>query len=448
MTEAALPRAPSALPLPPGPRGRFLIGNLADFDDDPLGFLARAAREHGDVVRLAARNVLLAHPRDIEEVLVGTNRRFFKRLSVRVTPPGKRPAGVFTDAMMNNEGEAWRQRRRALHPAFHRERVARCAELTVRLAEEAVAGWRPGETRDPFRDAMRLALEIVGRVLFGGTVTGEAGRVAAAADALQRAAARPFSLPPWLPTPGNRRLRRAMEDLDTVLFGLVDRAAARPESTGDLMELLLAATNPDGRPLDRWQMRDELATLVMSGHETTAGALVWTWVLLARHPEADARLAEEAAAFAEGDPAEPGRLPFTEAVVKESMRLYPPGWMTSREAAEECVFGGYRVPAGTTVAVSQWVTHRDGRFFADPGAFRPDRWLDGSLEGMPKYAYFPFGGGPRYCIGAALAMLETTLILATVARRFRLELAPGAEVTPMPAIALRPVGARVVVRAR
>jgi cytochrome P450 len=442
---------PAAAPRqPPGPKGRFLIGNLAEFSDDPLGFLTRCAREHGDVVRLGRSNVLVCHPREVEQVLVGTNRLFVKRR--RVAAVRKPVPGLFPEATMNSEGAAWLHRRRAAQPAFHRERVAACAGLVVALAEEAVAGWTPGEERDPYRDMRRLSLDVVGRFLFGEAMQGEARRIASAVNELMRAAASPVRVPRWMPTPGNRRFQRAMRGLDDLLYALVARQRMRgPDEGGDLMALLLAARNPDGSGYTDVQLRDELATMIMSGHETTVDALVWTWWLLARHPEAEARLLAEVDEVLAGAPASAEHLPrlrFTDAVARESMRLYPPAWMTSREAVEDCALGGYAIPAGTTVAVSQWVTHRDPRFFADPEAFRPERWLDGSLDALPRYAYFPFGGGPRFCIGASLATLETVLILATVARRFRLEAAPGAEVTPEPAIALRPVGARMIVQAR
>ncbi|HEX2080779.1 MAG TPA: cytochrome P450 [Longimicrobium sp.] len=439
----------TAVSLPPGPRGRPLIGNLAEFSEDALGFLTRCAREHGDVVRLGKSNYLVCHPRDIEQVLVGTNRLFVKRRNVvRLEKP---VPGLFSEAMMNSEGAEWLHRRRTSQPAFHRERVAACAELIVRLTEDAIAEWRPGETRDPYRDMRRLSLDVVSRFLFGETVAGEARRIAIAVNELMRAASSPVRVPRWMPTPGNRRFQRAMRDLDDLLYALVARQRARPSGGSDLMALLLAGSNPDGSPLTDVQLRDELATMIMSGHETTTDALVWTWWLLARHPEAEERLlaeVEQVLADAPAGAAELPRLRYVEAVVKESMRLYPPGWMTSREAVADCELGGYPVPAGTTVAVSQWVTHRDPRFFADAEAFRPERWLDGSLDGLPKYAYFPFGGGPRFCIGASLAMIEAVLILATVARRFRLEAAPGIEVVAQPAIALRPLGVRVVVRGR
>lgn len=450
MTTAATLEPAAARRQPPGPAGRFLIGNLAEFSEDPLGFLTRCAREHGDVVRLGKSNVLVCHPRDVEQVLVGTNKLFVKRTRV---PRVRKPVpGLFPQAMMNSEGQAWLHRRRAAQPAFHRERVAACAELVARLAEEAVAGWTAGEERDPYRDMRRLSLDVVGRFLFGETMEGEARRIAVAVNELMRAASSPVQVPRWMPTPGNRRFQRAMRDLDDLLYTLVARQRARADDGGgDLMALLLAARNPDGTPYSDVQLRDELATMIMSGHETTVDALVWTWWLLAAHPRAEARLLAEVDEVLADGPVTAGHLPrlrFTDAVARESMRLYPPGWMTSREAVEECELGGYAIPAGTTVAVSQWVTHRDARWFAEPEAFRPERWLDGSLEALHRYAYFPYGGGPRFCIGAALAQMEIVLILATVARRFRLERAPGADVVAQPAIALRPVGARMIVRAR
>ncbi|MCP3105293.1 cytochrome P450 [Myxococcus sp. K15C18031901] len=430
--------------LPPGPKGHFIAGNLVEFSEDPLGFLTRCAREYGDVVRVGKRNYLLNHPDLIERVLVNGDGNFVKLAGV---VQGQRHKGGFPEAMMNSEGEDWLRKRRLVQPAFHRKHVAACGETVVSLTERMLEAWPEGTPRDVHADVSALALSIVSRFLFHTPIDDEVQHVAAAVDAVMRHTDSPLRPPIWVPTPTNLRLRRALGRLEVLLEDLVRRYRERPSERTDLLALLLSSPVP----LSEGQLRDELATMIMSGHETTADALVWAWYLLARHPEAEARLQEEVDAVLGGR--SPGaedlaRLRYTEAVVKEAMRLYSPAWITSREALRDCELGGFHVPAGTMLAVSQWVTHRDPRYFDAPEDFRPERWLSEDAQRMHRYAYFPFGGGPRFCIGSALAMMETVLITACMAKRFRLELAPGCVARMRPALALQPLGVRLIPRSR
>ncbi len=428
-------------PLPPGPQGHFITGNLVEFSEDPLGFLTRCAREYGDVVRLGKTNYLLAHPDLIEKVLVNGEGHFVK---IGNTEARKKRSDVgFPEAMMNSEGEDWLRKRRFVQPAFHRKYVAACGQKVISLTEHLLDSWRPGEPRDVYGDISELSLDIVSRFLFHTPVKEEARHVAAAVEAIMRLTGSPFRFPMWLPTPTNVRLRRSLRKLDQVLAGIVRRYRERPGEPQDMLGILLSAE----QPLSEEQLRDELATMVMSGHGTTADGLVWTFYLLSQHPDVQARLVAELDEVLDGRPPSPEDMPrlrYTEAVVKESLRLYSPAWITSREAIRDCELGGFHVPAGTTLGVSQWVTHRDPRYYEEPEAFRPERWLSDSIKQLPKYAWFPFGGGPRLCIGASLAMLELVLITACVARRFQLELAPGCEVKSRPALALQPVGVRLL----
>jgi cytochrome P450 len=251
-------------------------------------------------------------------------------------------------------------------------------------------------------------------------------------------------LPDFIPTLGNIRLRRAVKRLDSIIFEIIARRRATGEDRGDLLSMLLNAQDEDGgdRMTDR-QLRDEAMTLFMAGHETTANTLTWAWYLLAQHPEVEARLHEELDRVL-GDRAptmaDLSSLPYTEHVITETLRLYPTVWILGREAIEPSQVGGYRVPVGTTVYMSQWVVHRDPRFFDDPESFRPERWQDGLLKRIPRYAYFPFGGGPRICIGNGFAMMEAVLLLATIAQRFRLVLEPGTKAKLMPTMTLRADG--------
>lgn len=262
-----------------------------------------------------------------------------------------------------------------------------------------------------------------------------------------------FSIPERIPTPGNLRFRRAIRYLDALIYNIIQRRRANGEDTGDLLSMLLGVRDKEtGEGMSDRQLRDEVMTIFLAGHETTANALSWTWHLLASHPEVEAKLHEELGETLAGRPpsvADLPRLRYTEAVVTESMRLYPPAWAFGREALEDCEIGGYRVPAGTQLIMSQWVAHRDPRYFDAPEMFRPERWESGLSERLPRYAYFPFGGGPRLCIGRSFARMEAVLLLATLAQKFRLRHVPGEYIAPQPSVTLRPKnGMRMVLSSR
>jgi cytochrome P450 len=438
---------------PPGPKGHWLTGHLPQFTRDRLGFLTDCARRYGDCVALRLgpkRILLLSHPDLIEEVLVTQNRRFKKHFALRRT---RRTLG---NGLLTSEGDFWRRQRRLAQPAFHRERLEAYAAVMVDLTERMLSSWADGQARDAQADMMTLTLRIVAKTLFDADVTGQADE---AADAMETLLAcftarvgKLIPLPEFVPTPVNLRLRRAARRLDRIVFGFVAERRASGEDRGDLLSLLLHAQDEDdgGRMTDG-QLRDELMTLFMAGHETTANTLAWAWYLLAQHPVAEARLHAELDSVL-GDraptPADLPRLTFTEHVVAETLRVYPTVWLLGREAIEPCTIGGHRVPKGTTLYMSQWVLHRDARFFAEPEAFRPERWENGLARRLPRYAYFPFGGGPRICIGQGFAQMEAVLLLATIARRYRLALAPGATVTPLPTMTLRPKDGVPVVLSR
>ena len=258
-----------------------------------------------------------------------------------------------------------------------------------------------------------------------------------------------FQVPEKVPTPGNLRFRRAVRRLDNLIYGIINDRRASGEDAGDLLSMLLAVRDEEtGEGMTDRQLRDEAMTVFLAGHETTANALSWTWHLLSGHLEVESRLQEELREVLAGRPPTVRDLPrlrYTDMVVKESMRLYPPAWAFGREALADCEIGGYHVPAGTQLIMSQWVMHRDPRYYEEPGKFRPERWEDGSAEGLPKYAYFPFGGGPRLCIGQSFAKMEAVLLLATIARQFRIHCAPTERIVPQPSITLRPKnGMRIV----
>ncbi|HEX6738794.1 MAG TPA: cytochrome P450 [Vicinamibacteria bacterium] len=433
----------SAMPLPPGPKGSFLLGSLPDFGRDLLGFFSSSAR-YGDVVRFRLARypaLLLYHPDHVEQVLVTRSRDYAKHSFFF-----RHVEAIFGNGLLTSEGDFWLRQRRLAQPAFHRERIAGYADTMAACAERQVSGWRGGEVRDVQREMMAITLEIVSRTLFGAQVDQDAAAVGRAFDLVAREiavrVARPFRIPDGVPTPGNRRYRAGLRQLDHIVYEMIRTRRAQGGGGDDLLSLLLQAQDEDGSRMTDAQLRDEAVTLFLAGHETTALALAWTLFLLARHPEAAARVGaevDEALGGRRPAMADLPRLAYTEHAIKEAMRLYPPVYAVGREAVRDTEAAGYPVAKGTTVFASQWVIHRDPRFYPDPDTFRPERWASEAARALPKFAYFPFGGGPRLCIGNTFAMMEAVLILAVLAGRFRFELEPGQRVTPFPSITLRPL---------
>ncbi|WP_394839482.1 cytochrome P450 [Pendulispora rubella] len=429
----------------PGPTGRRVLGNLFDFSSDPLTFLTHAAREHGDVVAIGSHNVLLTHPRDIENMLVDREGRFSKA-RVPGSSEGRRGQG-FPHAMMNSDGDDWRTKRDRLQPSFSRHMTTTAAEVVRVEAERTLNGWALGSVQDLQEHVARLTLRVVTRLLFGESFSSsDVEIVAKLVAAVMDLATTPIILPEWVPTPKVVRIRRSLRQLDEVLARVATSPLARDRERAPVLHALMSATPK----LSSAELRDEFATLVMAGYETTNDAVVWASYLLAQHPNAAQRVAEEADAATQKKAPSVERmesLRYTHAVLKEAMRLYSPVWITSRDCLCDVEYAGHRIPRGTTVTVSQWVTHRDPRFFSDAHRFVPERWLDSSNPPI-RGSYFPFGLGPRACIGAAVATTEAVILLAEINRRFRLELVDPSAVRPRPVIALQPVGVRVRVRRR
>jgi cytochrome P450 len=327
----------------------------------------------------------------------------------------------------------------------------------VDLTERMLATWADGQARDAQDDMMRLTLEIVAKTLFDAEVGGDSADVSAAMETLMRAfvvrTARLISPPHWVPTPMNIRVEHAIRRLERLLLSIITERRKSGEDRGDLLSMLLRAQDEEsGRRMSDSQLRDEMMTLFMAGHETTANTLAWAWFLLSGHPEAEAHLHAELEQVLCGRPptvADLPRLPYTESVINETLRVYPTVWMLGREAIEPLELGGYPIPVGTTIFMPQWVIHRDSRWFDGPEVFRPERWQGGLMQRIHRYAYFPFGGGPRICIGNNFALMEAALVLATIAQKFRLRLADDAQVTPLATITLRPAnGVKVVLSTR
>ncbi|MDQ5839380.1 MAG: cytochrome P450 [Acidobacteriota bacterium] len=444
-----------AVAVPQGPKGGRVLGNMREFNRDTLGFIERCAREFGDVVLtrfLYVPAYFLFNPEHIEYVLATGAKNFVKAMSLR-SPFFLRLVG---DGLLTSDGEFWRRQRRLAQPAFHRDRVASYGETMVAFTERALARWQDGQTLDAHEEMMLLTQSIVAQTLFSADVSTEAREIG---EALSRIV-RPFSsqatlkwiLDNRLPTPGHLRFNRAVQKIDRFVYRIISERRASGEDTGDLLSMLLRAQDEDGSRMTDRQLRDEVMTLFLAGHETTALALTWAWYLLARNPEAEEKLHAELGEVLGGRAPSVEDLPrlrYCEWVVKETLRLYPPAYAVGREAVRDCEVGGYRIPEGMQVFAFQWAVQRDARWYEEPEAFRPERWREEVAARLPKFAYFPFGGGPRQCIGNSFAMMEAVLILAAIARRFRLRLVPGYTVELLPAMSLRPKdGVRVKLERR
>jgi cytochrome P450 len=431
--------------VPPGPRGWPLLGMALQVLRDPLGTLQRIAREYGDIVTIpivSDTRILLNHPDYIEQVTVIQQSKFHKsKLTKDVT------GRLLGEGLLISEGDFWRRQRRLAQPAFQRKRINEYAATMVESAQAHSRKWQDSEERDIAQEMMALTLEIAVRTLFGTTLPGEAQQVGHSLEFLMRYSLRrarsPFKLPEKWPTPSNRRAEGEIQFLDSLVYRIIDERnkLGNANEHNDLLSLLMAAMDEDGSQMNPKQLRDEIMTLFMAGHETTALTLSWAWYLLSKNPAAETRLHEELRDVLAGrlpTIADLGRLPYLRGVVNEVLRLYPPAYILARTSIAPSTIGGYDLPTGSTIILSQWVTHHDARFFLDPDAFLPERWLDGLEDRLPAGAYFPFGDGPRRCIGQNFALMEVVLVMATIAQKFQFRLATAQKIVPDPLVTLRP----------
>ena len=445
-SSAGLGSPPGAVPL---------LGHFPAYARDPLGFVTRVSADYGGIVpfRLGPYPaLLLTDPQAIEEVLVGKSRDF------RKSRAAGRVGVVVGNGLLLSEGEPWREHRRIVQPAFQHDRVAAWGETMVRETDAFVSGWDDGEVRDIHRDMAALTLSIVARTLLDSHLerrdVEEVRRsVMTLTDHFDsRFNSLAFFVPDWLPTPGNVRMRLAVRRLDRIVYRLIANRRATDNRGDDAISMLLEASSAEANPLTDRELRDEVMTLFMAGHETTAVALAWSLYLLAENPEPAAFLATELADVLGGRlpiVADLPRLRYTEAVVFEALRLFPPAYALSREAVKPTTVAGRALPKGGIAFISVWATHRRADIFEAPSMFQPERWLDGLARRLPRGAYLPFAEGPRKCIGASFAMQETVLVLATIAQRFTVKPVTVEEIGLRPAVTLRPAGPiRLAVRAR
>lgn len=421
-----------------------LVGHFPAYSRDPLGFVTTSTQAHGGVVPIRfgpSPALLITDPAAIEEVLVTRHRDFQKGRA------GRRVGVVVGDGILLSEGETWREHRRIVQPAFHHDRITAWGEVMVDETERMLSDWVDRDVRDVHADMSALTLAIVGRTLLDSQIgPADVEEVRAAAATLtdhfdSRFNSLRFFLPDALPTPGNRRMRAAVERLDRIVYRLIAARRAAGVRGDDAISMLLEASEADRHPLTDRELRDEVMTLFMAGHETTAVGLTWSIHLLAGNPVVEAALSAEVADVVGGrrpSVAELQRLRFTEAVVYETLRLYPPAYALSREAIKPTSIGGQPLPKGGIAFISVWAAHRRSDAFDEPEAFRPERWLDGLARRLPRGAYIPFSEGPRKCIGASFAMQEMTLVLAAIIQRYRLQRSGDGAVRLRPAVTLRP----------
>ncbi|MEP7072340.1 MAG: cytochrome P450 [Verrucomicrobiota bacterium] len=426
---------------PPGPKPGLFRNAETHLQRDPLGFLTELARDYGDIVhfRLGRQHAfLLNHPDHIKDVLVTSETNFAPARTSTTR-------ALLGDGLLNSEGAFHRRQRALSQPAFHRRRIASYADVMVQHATRLRDRWQEGETVDLSREMMQVTLGIAGKTLFDAEMESDAEEVGDALRQVRVLFARPvlrhvrkLRALPFLPAA--RRFQRALTRLDAIIYRIIADRRRSGVDRGDLISMLLLAQE-DGAAMTDVQVRDEVMTLLLAGHDTTANALAWTWYLLSQSPAVEAKLHAELDAVLGDRPAtfeDFGRLVYTEMILAEALRLYPPGWRISRRVIADHALGGYTLPAGSLVFLSQYVTHRDARYYPDPSRFDPERWTAPAREARPPFAYFPFSGGTRRCLGEQFARMSGVLLLATLAGQWKLRLVPGARIEADPLFTLRP----------
>jgi cytochrome P450 len=424
-------------------RGLPLVGVLPQFLRNGAEFVDRIAREHGDLVHLRLGNqdvFLVTNPEWIKDVLVTHASQFKKSRTL------ERARVLLGDGLITNEGESHKRQRRLVQPAFHRDRLIKYSEAMVACAKQARERWRPYETFDIAREMTRMTLAIVARTLFSADVekdTDKIGKALTQVFEMFNLLLMPFSsYLEKMPIIGSvRRFEQAREFLDATIYGMIQERRKSGEDKGDLLSMLLETRDEEGgAQMTDKQVHDEALTLFIAGHETTANALSWSWYLLAQNPTVEAKFHEELGRVLKGKLPRFEDLPqlkYTESVFAETLRLYPPAWTFGRRALNDYQIGDHLIPKGSILLLSPYAVQRDARWFPDPLKYKPERWLE-EAPGRPKFAYFPFGGGPRLCIGERFAWTEGVLALATIGQKWRLRLELNQKVEMNPTITLRP----------
>jgi cytochrome P450 len=431
---------------PPKPEGHWLLGSYSEFQADPLKFLSRTAQSQGDIscFRMGPAYIyLINHPDLIHQIFVEQTENFYKSNFAK-----KSLGKMLGNGLVLSDGDFWKRQRRLAQPAFHHNRIASYAEEMVNSTLAMLNNWQPGKTVQVDQQMSQLALAIMSNTIFVLDTLEESEGVSSAIADLQAALSKRLlaavPLPDWIPTSNNLKAKQALQTLDNIIFGIIEQRRKSGEDKGDVISMLLMARDDDGAQMSDQQLRDELLTLFIAGHETTANLLTWTWYLISQHPEVEAKLYDELKTVLDGRTTltyqDLPALKYNDMVIKEVLRLYPPAWIIVRQPFEDATIGDYRIKKGTTVFVSPYVIHHDARFYPEPERFMPERFAPEAEAKIPHYAYIPFSGGPRICIGISLATMEARLIIATVMQQFRLRYEAKQPLKPSALLTLVPEG--------
>jgi cytochrome P450 len=411
---------------------------------DPIGTFSKIARECGDIAhfKVGGKDMfLISNPEYIKEVIIGHHQDFVKSESLKIAKP------LLGEGLLTSEGEFHHRQRRLVQPTFNHERVDGYGKVMVRRSVEATEAWKDGETLDIHAEMMRLTLVIVAETLFGADMEDEASTVSealtSALESLHRLKTPGSRVLRRLQLTGDQQIERSKKTLDAIVYRIIDERMKSGEDKGDLLSMLLQARDKegDGTGMSELQVRDEAMTLFLAGHETTAKALTWSWYLISQNPEVESKLHDEL------DAVLGGRLPtaqdfpklqYTTKVMTEALRLYPPSWTLGVKVTKPFAVAGFPMPVGATLVMSQYIVQRDARYFAEPEKFLPERWTPEFRSSLPRFAYFPFGGGPRVCVGEPFAWMEGVLCIATIAQRWQMKHVPGHKVELLPRLTLRP----------
>ncbi|SFC25230.1 Cytochrome P450 [Bacillus sp. OV322] len=431
--------------LPQGPKGKLFTGNLRDFQKDPLGFLSRLPKEYGEAAKFRfgpfQKVYLVTNPELIKQVLVTKQKSFVKSRDFKALKP------LMGEGLLTSEKDYHMRQRRLIQPAFKKSHISSYGQDMIDITRDYMSSWEDGQKRNITQDMMGITLGIITKTMFSMTFKEGYDSIGEPLETAMKSAIKrmraTIKLPLWVPVKSNRKYRSSIKKLDSVLYDIISRRRKQTERYDDMLDILMDAKDAeDGRGMTDEQVRDELMTIFLAGHETTANALSWAMYLLSQHPEAEQKLFQEIDAVIGDRPPAPEdfmKLPYTQNVIWETMRLFPPSFVTGREAEEDVEIGEYSFKKGDTILVSQYVMHRDPKYFEQADSFIPERFENNYLKTLPPYAYFPFGGGARVCIGNHFAVMEAVLVLACIAQRYRLRLAPDHhEVKPFPSITLRP----------
>jgi len=418
-----------------------LWGNWQQYRQNPLHFLLDTPRTYGDIVRLRFGTTTLytiSHPDMVHDVLAKHVNKFYKD-KFQKTMVGR---FLGYEGLSMSDGDAWKHQRQLVQPAFHNKRVNSYVQEMVNQIAQMMSDWQDGSIRDIHQDMRKVTLSIVAKALFGADAA-IANTLASPAmyAAMGAYIEKTIISPSWLPTPPDRTLREITEVAHRAVRGIIHERRTSEKHKNDLLSILLSAQDEDSMQMTDTQLHDQVLNLLVSGHETTASSLTWTWYLLSQYPDCATRLFEEV------DRVLDGRLPtfediqhlrYTTMILKEALRLYPPVWLLGREALEEVVVGGYGLKKGSIVIMSPYVLHHDARWFEQPERFLPERFSEENEEKIPQYTYIPFGSGPRGCVGYRFTMVEEALMVAMVAQQYRFSLAAKQNVEVIPLINLHP----------